>query len=333
MALRPAGRIVIVSLVAGGIAVPALRAGPLNPPAGPIASTSKPLAEIEPRIAVNATNTPGSASSVFVISQPGSYYLSGNVTGVSGKNGVEIASARVTLDLNGFTLTGVPGSFDGVQVSGSGRFGTTIRNGTASLWGGNGVNFGNALSYAAEDLHADNNGAAGIVGGFNGHISRCAARSNGTDGIQGGDPTVIESCSAVSNTGAGIRAVFGESTITNCVSQINTGPGIQVNDNCLVSQNQCSSNAGPGILATSGNNRIDGNNIEGQPAGFGLRVTGTGNLIIRNSVADAATPYDIAANNRYGSIVNISAGGTPAVSGATAASTLTTTDAWANFAY
>src|SRR5687767_7622300 len=81
-------------------------AGPLDPPDGPITSTYKTLTEVEPRIAVNAQNTPGDANSLFRITQPGSYYLTGNITGVPNKNGVYIFGHRVTLDLNGFTVDG-----------------------------------------------------------------------------------------------------------------------------------------------------------------------------------------------------------------------------------
>ena len=45
------------------------------------------------------------------------------------------------------------------------------------------------------------------------------------------------------------------------------------------------------------------------------------------------TNYDIVANNRYGPIIDITAGGQPAVSGDSAASTVATTDPWANFSY
>src|SRR5690606_18106937 len=85
-------------------------AGPLNPPAGPVAPTHKTLTEVEPRTPINAANTPGDADSVYRIFQPGSYYLTGNIVGQAGKRGIEIASSNVTLDLNGFALQGVPGS-------------------------------------------------------------------------------------------------------------------------------------------------------------------------------------------------------------------------------
>lgn len=307
----------------------ALVAGPLTPPAGPVVATNKTLAEVEPRIAVNASNTPGDATASFIIATPGSYYLTGNITGASAKSGIRIASSNVTLDLNGFTLQGVSGSLDGVIVSTSG-LGITIRNGSVSAWGQDGIDFGNALSYLAESLHAHSNTGVGIRGAFTGTIRDCTARANGGDGIRAGDPSVVERCAAVANGGAGISCPFGNCLVSHCVAEVNTGAGISVADSCTVLNNTCSINTGPQLLVTLGENRIDSNNLVGT---IGLRVTGSGNVIVRNSASNNSTAYDIAANNRYGTIVNITAAGAAAVAGASAVSTLTTTDPWANFAY
>lgn len=86
-----------------------------------------------------------------------------------------------------------------------------------------------------------------------------------------------------------------------------------------------------GILATGTDNRVEGNNVTGN--GFGVQVTGTGNLILRNSASGNTTNYDIVASNRYGPVVNITATGAAAASGNSAASTVASTDPWANFAY
>ncbi len=73
-----------IALSAGfaGLAAAALTvAGPLNPPAGPVAPTMKTLTDIEPRTLVSAASTPGDSAnppSVYTISQPGSYYLAAN---------------------------------------------------------------------------------------------------------------------------------------------------------------------------------------------------------------------------------------------------------------
>ena len=55
-------------------------AGDLDPPPGAIMPTMKTLTEIEPRTPVQAL--PGSETALHVISQSGSYYLTGNITAI-----------------------------------------------------------------------------------------------------------------------------------------------------------------------------------------------------------------------------------------------------------
>src|SRR6059036_2664026 len=78
-------------------------------------------------IEVNSVNTPGDATAEFVISQPGSYCLPGNVVGVSGKSGIRIDADDVTLDLAGFGMIGASGSLSGILINN--HFRIAIRNG------------------------------------------------------------------------------------------------------------------------------------------------------------------------------------------------------------
>src|SRR5687767_12820054 len=93
-----------LALLAAGSGL--LFAGPLDPPSGPITSTHKTLTQVEPRTPISTATTPGDADSTFRITQPGSYYLTGNITGEASKKGIELILAggsQVTIDLNGFT--------------------------------------------------------------------------------------------------------------------------------------------------------------------------------------------------------------------------------------
>ena len=163
-------------------AVSALLAqGPLTPPGAP-APTMKTLDQIEPRKEVNATNTPGNGTNVFVISASGSYYLGGNVTGVSGKNGIRISAPNVTLDLNGFALVGVPGSLAGVTTLSGGR-NLAIRNGTIRDWGGKGVESLFIVFGLFEDLRLDGNGSNGLETHGGSVIRNCTASSNAGSGF------------------------------------------------------------------------------------------------------------------------------------------------------
>ena len=81
-------------------------AGPLTPAAGPVTGSYKTLSEVEPRIAVNATNTPGDNATLFIINQPGSYFLTGNINTSAMRSAIRINSDDVTIDLSGFTING-----------------------------------------------------------------------------------------------------------------------------------------------------------------------------------------------------------------------------------
>jgi len=155
--------------------------GPLNPPAGAVTGTAKPLGEVEPRTAINAVNTPGDADSLYTITQPGSYYLTGNVTGESGKHGIKISANGVTVDLNGFEMSGVPGmgAFDGVTLSLPGAANVTVLNGSLRGWGDCGIELGSANNVLVRDVQTNGNAGTGILVFSGSTVTGCGARNNG----------------------------------------------------------------------------------------------------------------------------------------------------------
>ena len=253
-----------------------LYAGPLNPPAGPITSTYKTLTEVEPRVAISLTNTPGDANSLFKITQPGSYYLTGNVTGVAAKHGIEIAVAAngpsVTIDLMGFELAGVPGSLDGISVTATGTRNVAVHNGTVRAWGGDGIDVLNSTNNLLEDLRVEGNGGRGILAGaastltgctaysntgigisanVGNTVTGCTANSNGGTGISTNSGSTVTGCTALSNGGDGIRASAG-GTVTGCTASFNTADGINAGGGSTVTGCTASSNGGNGISTSAG---------------------------------------------------------------------------------
>ncbi len=230
-------------------------AGDLNPPVGPVAPTHKTLTEVEPRTAINATNTPGDADSLFKITLPGSYYLAGNITGVLGKHGVEIAASGVTLDLNGFDLVGVPGMglFDGVSTTVASLRNIAVVNGSVRNWGDEGVDLGTlvAINWRVEGVHASGNGGTGIRTGIVGSVTNCLAYLNADTGIIAGDSCTVTDCSAASNSGNGINTGSG-CTVTDCLVNLNSGNGISPGFGCTVSNCTAYTNTGSGISAAGG---------------------------------------------------------------------------------
>ncbi|HYD00473.1 MAG TPA: right-handed parallel beta-helix repeat-containing protein [Phycisphaerales bacterium] len=262
---------------------PSAGAGPLNPPTGAITSTAKPLAEIEPRTAISAANTPGDADSLFRITQPGSYYLTGNVNGVAGKVGIEIAASGVTLDLNGFELLGVPGSLSGTRP-GANISNVTIKNGSARNWGEVGVSLAvfQVTGARIESVHASGNGGAGIFSGDGCVVTGCAASANAASGIATGAACVVSGCVAYSNAGTGINA-SGGCHVVDCTSYSNAGTGISVGSGGTVSRCTVLASGTYGI-GTSSSCTVEGCTVRGS-AQDGIRCAGSGSVIRDNVCA------------------------------------------------
>lgn len=290
--------------VAGTLCVPAV-AGELDPP-GPPEPTPGP----EARVAVNETNTPGDDDSVFKISGPGSYYLTGNVTGASGEAGIEIASDGVTLDLNGFELVGVEGSLDGVVVTTPflPRSNIAVRNGTVRSWGEDGVDVGAAVNVLVEDVAAVVCGRHGIVGSLGGVISGCAVSSNVDRGISVVGSFTISECAAVANIGVGISAGDGSTVVdctansngsaplsfpgihlgdgsaaVGCVANGNDQAGIVGRDGCTVTSCTANGNAGTGIFVQLGSSVVGCSARDNE----GLGISGSNVCRVESSIASS----------------------------------------------
>jgi parallel beta-helix repeat protein len=213
--------------------------GPLTPPAGPVASSYKTLAEIEPRIAINATNTPGDVDSVFRITQPGSYYLTENFTVPSGKAGIEVSSHNVNIDLGGFVISGTAGSYRGVWTT-STYDSVRVRNGTVQGLGSHGVDLYSSHGGGIENVHARGCGGYGISSNNGGYLRSCSATGCATAGFHVYVNTVAESCNAVNNQGMGFDVPYG-ATLSHCRADSNAGDGFNGDtaslDHCVASGN------------------------------------------------------------------------------------------------
>lgn len=258
-------------LAAGAMLTRTAGAGDLDPPAGTIAPTMKNLDIVEPRIPIGPDTTPGDANSVFRIAQGGSYYLTGDIVGESGKHGILIAASNVVIDLNGFRLLGVPGSLNGIHMQAIGGS-IVVRNGTIASWGGDGM-LVRASNGAIENIHSRFNGGWGIFNPSSAstRITGCSAVQNGASiadsgGISVLEGATIESCQARTNTGSGIRC-GGGATISGNTAVSNTGDGILASAGAVITQNSSYTNGGSGIVTSSGatisGNSVVGNSLDG----------------------------------------------------------------------
>ena len=167
----------------------------------------KTLAEVEPRTIVNHYHTPGDSGNSYIIGQPGSYYLTNNIAGLSGQNGIEITTNNVTLDLNGFALQGGPGADIAIYLPNAVE-NIAVRNGSVSGWGQGLVSWSYlSQNIVFEHLNVASNLGEGIVLNAPGEVLHCTSQANGGDGIDfnGG---VVSDCTAVTNGGYGINGAF-----------------------------------------------------------------------------------------------------------------------------
>jgi len=177
------------------------------------------------------------------ITEPGSYILTSNLSVNVNSTAIVIESDNVTLDLNGFTISG-PVSCSGPPaictqeglgkgIDGSEADHITIRNGKVRGMGNDGINilsgrvvgvtvtenagsglfFGSSLSSQAARIRAILNGKNGIRGG---HTSDSNAVGNGNFGITGG--TCSNNLMTQNGSGSSCQAILPNQCTgpTNC---------------------------------------------------------------------------------------------------------------------
>lgn len=192
--------------------------GSLTPVSAPVRSM-RTLLQVQPRVPVQTLP--------YVIDQPGSYYLTGNL---SGATGIVIEASNVTLDMQGFDLVGAgPSVAEGIRVDDDGPYeNVVIRNGKIRNWGDYGIDASTASFCHFEDLQLLDNSGVGLAAGASARVIDCTViRSGDGDGIVTGPHSIIQGGLVSGNEGIGINA--GDFSIVNdSVAASNAVHGIEV---------------------------------------------------------------------------------------------------------
>jgi hypothetical protein len=231
-----------------------LAQGPLTPPGAP-APTMKSLDQIEARTAIPKSPATPVSGPHYTISQPGSYYLTGNIEVASG-NGINITASNVTLDLNGFAIiskTVSPAAGNAIDLAANlrsieiknGRItGGTIRTYTgpqpwqatfakagwaAGIWD---VLASPAHGVLLSHLTVEQCGSQGIYLNGSSNLQYITVTGNGTHGIiayQG----CVSHAAASNNGSSGIVANYG--SVTHATAFSNVGFGISASQASITS--------------------------------------------------------------------------------------------------
>jgi hypothetical protein len=298
--------------------------GSLAPPGAP-APSMKTLAQIEPRLPIS--------SLPLTITNGGSYYLTGSLTGIASASGITISANDVSLDLNGYALIGVPGSLRGIDVP-SAQTNVVVANGIIRNWGGAGLNgFSTLYCGRFKDLIVSTNGGHGLAAGHHCLVNDCVAFGNSGYGIEANTGSTVANCSssyngahgfygqyfmcrdsiASFNNGAGFY-LYNYAQIIHCHSSNNTQDGIALGVACHARENTCVNNNSAGTAGYAGIRtfyslgQVEGNSVQ-YAAGIGIFVNtnttllSTGWSVVRNRTrGPTATAYIYPSGNDLGPI-------------------------------
>jgi Periplasmic copper-binding protein (NosD) len=198
----------------------------------------------------------------YTISTPNtSYRLTGSLTVPASTDGIDVTAPNVTIDLNGFSITGAGGT-SAIGINATGEGDVTVENGTVTgFTSGSGIDVGN--NGIVKNMHADSNGTGIIVGGTYAVVQACTTNSNGTAGILLNAAGSVISGNTVNGNGNGINANLAASaliignTITNNTSDgiLGGSSSVGYRENLLLGNT--SANIG-GTATSMGNNLCNG---------------------------------------------------------------------------
>lgn len=283
--------IAAIAASTAALALAAALAGPLNPPSGPVAPTYRTLQEVEPRIPIGPATTPGSGGNLFVISQPGSYYLTGNIDVPQNMTGIAIACNQVTIDMRGFTISGH--SLSGTGIT---SIDATVY-GKFTLIGGNLTNFAAGIDLHVFDdasIHDVNVFACTGVGIYpprsasldscavtacspcfrvnnDDTLTGCAADTSPSDGFSMTDGIArLVRCRSSNNAANGffVGQAAGGATLDDCEAYGNGATGFNLGAGSVARRCRAQTNGSVGIYAVSDSTIADCECSGGQAQGI-----------------------------------------------------------------
>jgi len=243
--------------------------------------------------ASSATAGPKVVTQCQTLPQPGAYVLGKNLNAAGGKNGVDcllLAEDFISIDLNGFTITGSGAKGTGIKLAdefGGGGRGFDIRGGTI-------ISFARGI-----DLR--------VLGGSPGQnrLERMRIQENSDFGAAMSGSAIVRDSIFVKNGVCNLLA--------GCPPRTTNGDGLNVGRDSVVTGNTASGNGGHGLSVAGGTvsgNTADGNGDSGLAVGGGTVVHNTagGNAVGISVSCPSAVVGNTAIGNSSGNLLPQGAG-------------------------
>lgn len=140
-----------------------------------------------------------------VVAKSGSYVLASNLSvRKQGQDCITVTTSFVTIDLQGFAIDCANVGNDGINVTGRGLKGITVRNGTI-INCLNGVDASGVTGALVEGIVAIDNTDDGIEVGAGSTVRDNVANGNGVNGISATCPSNVIDNTAINNTSGGLK--------------------------------------------------------------------------------------------------------------------------------
>ena len=252
------------------------------------------LLAANPVLAGGRTHISSCTKKPYIISKAGSYVLTENLSTTGDKDCIVVEVGSVTIDFDGFAITGSK-----VAVHGRNSRGVTILNGTIRLAASDGIVLGN--NGIVNNMQVNVNFGNGIVCAIHCIITDNTVNSNGSQGIQ-----VLAAATIVNNTVSyngrhgivcrGDRFSAAECKISGNTVTLNGqsvlgGSGILAGSQSVIEDNTVNGNFDEGVVASS--STVSGNAVNSNGKA-GVRATNgsvlSGNTANFNGKASSCTP-------------------------------------------
>ena len=244
------------------------------------------------------------------INESGNYVLTSNLTVPENTDGIQIHAHDVSLNLNGFTISGRQGDAGCGMTSEFQRdTGTyeydriTVHNGVVERFADDGINLG--VQSVVEHVHSKHNGKNGISVSSGSRVIGNTAYRNGWSGIDTGHSSIVSDNMSIYSGRCGIDTEHS-CTISGNKVRRNQSHGIQAQHSSTIIDNTAYRNRQDGFFI--GLDSILRGNIATQNEQVGIYATEgsvvSGNLASYNSVGIRASLCTVSGNTAHGNESN-----------------------------